>query len=185
MTARRLGTIATVSFAAIVLVGCTAAPEATPSLSAGASTTTPSPSSEPAAEPSAPATACDAVLTDSEYEQLADDGLALRADGATFHLGSVMTELADAGALTCHWVRPSSDVAVWYAELPVDEAAWAERRADLEASGWTQSDDPIAGTLVAPSDYDANYQPSIVWVDGTLYFVSYARFLGSVAALQS
>ncbi|WP_448811652.1 hypothetical protein [Agromyces bauzanensis] len=174
-------------FAVLALAGCTAAPVATPSPSAS-SATTPSPTatSEPDATPSADASAtCDTVLTDAEYTRLAEDGLALRADGATFHLGPVMTELADAGALTCHWVRPSSDVAVWYAELPVDEAGWAERRAQLEASGWTQSDDPIAGTLLAPADYDANYQPSMVWDDGTLYFVSYGSFLGSVAALQS
>ncbi len=43
---------------------------------------------------------------------------------------------------------------------------------------------PLAGTLLAPADYDANYQPSMYHADGVTYFVSYAALLGSVAELQ-
>jgi hypothetical protein len=97
---------------------------------------------------------------------------------------TLLTELASACAFTCHWLRPSSDVQAWYAELRVDKANWADRRAALEASGWTQSDDPLPGTMLAPADYDSDFHSSILWTDGTLRFASYARLLGSVAALR-
>ena len=143
--------------------------------------TTPTP--EPVAETSPnPAATCDTVLTEAEYAKLAEDGHTLDQD--PWILGPAMEELAADGALTCEWHRPGGDISVWYAQLAEDDAAWAGRRAGLEAAGWIVSDDPFAGTLLAPADYDANYQPSMLNVDGVTYFVTHPRFLGSVAALQ-
>jgi hypothetical protein len=170
------------------LAACTAAP-----------TTSTSPSPAPAPAPSdspAPPTAtaeptiapvddatCENVLTPEEYERLAADGLAASAE-TTFPLGPAMVDLMDDGALDCHWAADQSDVAVWFARLHESEEAWATRKAGLLAAGWTEGDEPVPGTLTAPPDYDANYIPSMVHVDGVTYFVSYDRFLASVAALS-
>jgi hypothetical protein len=183
MTLLRRTALPFVAVFGLMLAGCSPTSDPTPT-----ATSTPSPTPTPTAAPPSPEppaareVTCENVLTEAEYASLVDDGLELRGD--TSYLGPVMSELASAGALTCHWVRPSSDVQAWYAELPVDEAAWADRRAALEASGWAQSDDPLPGTMLAPADYDSDFHPSILWTDGTLRFASYARLLGSVAALQ-
>ena len=172
-----------------LLAGCSApepdpTPVPTPSPTATAKPTpVPSPTPSPAPDAAAPEPTCDTVLTEAEYASLAEDGLTLdQAHG--WLLGPAMEALPAEGALTCEWHRSGGDVSVWFAQLPEDEAAWALRRAGLEASGWTLSDDPIPGTLLASPDYDGNYQPSMLHSDGVTYFVSYGRFLSSVAALQ-
>lgn len=183
-----LGSTLLAAAALALLAGCTG--------TAPAATSVPSPSPEATAEPTpatiptptpapdaAPGATCDTVLTEAEYASLAADGLSLEhANG--WQLGPAMEALAADGALTCEWHRTGGDVSVWFAQLPEDEAAWASRRAGLDASGWTLSDDPLPGTLLASADYDANYQPSMLHSEGVTYFVSYGRFLSSVAALQ-
>ena len=139
-------------------------------------------SADPAAEAVADAT-CDDVLTADEYASLASDGLTIRPDDA-FPLGPAMADLIDDGALHCTWAGEQGDVAVWFAQLPEADDGWATREAELLATGWTRGDDPLPGTLTAPADYDGNYVPSVVHVDGTTYFVSYAGFFASVAALS-
>ena len=169
-----------------LLTGCTTgAPDATavPSPSEAAPSSSAEPTPEPVVEPSPePTSTCDTVLTEAEYASLDEDGLKLDQD--PWMLGPAMEELATDGALTCEWHRSGGDISAWYAQLAEDDVAWAGRRARLEATGWTVSDDPFAGTMLAPADYDANYQPSMLNADGVTYFASYARFLGSVAALQ-
>lgn len=166
------------------LTACTAAPTTTAS---------PSPTAAPSDSPAPPtATAtivpvddatCENVLTAEEYARLASDGLTASPE-TTFPLGPAMVDLIDDGALDCQWAADQSDVAVWFAQLAESEEAWAAREAELLAAGWTEADQPLPGTLTAPSDYDANYVPSMVHADGVTYFVSYDRFLASIAALS-
>ena len=126
---------------------------------------------------------CEDVLTQDEYARLASDGLTASPE-TTFPLGPAMVDLIADGALDCHWAADQSDVAVWFARLAESEEAWAARKAELLAAGWTEADQPLPGTLTAPTDYDANYVPSMVHADGVTYFVSYDRFLASIAALS-
>lgn len=174
------GIIAASTLTILFLSGCSAAaPTETEPSAVPSATTTP----ELPAEPAAVEPTCDEVFTDAEYASFAEDGLTLNTE-STFDLGPAMTDLAADGALTCQWSKPSSDVAVWFARLAEDDTAWAARSAELTAAGWAVSDDPLAGTLLAPADYDANYQPSMYRADGVTYFVSYADLLGSVVELQ-
>jgi hypothetical protein len=166
-----------------LLAGCTAAPQAaspTPTPAASESPTPPAGSAEPTTAP-VDETTCDDVLTDDEYAQLASSGLTFREDA--FPLGPAMSDLIDDGALHCVWAAEQSDVALWVARLPESDEAWTARQAELLAAGWTEGDDPFPDTLTAPADYDANYVPSIVHVDGVTYFVSTAEVLTSIADL--
>lgn len=182
-----LGVIAAAALAVTLLAGCTSTQSSATSAPTTGSTPAPTattPTPEPVAETSPdPAATCGTVLTEPEYAKLAEDGLVLN-EGEIWMLGPAMEDLAADGALTCQWHGTSGDVSVWYAQLAEDDAAWESRRAGLEASGWTVSDDPVAGALLAPADYDANYQPSMLHAEGVTYFTSYAAFLHSVAALQ-
>ena len=169
----------------ISLTACTAATtDATPSATPAPSDSPapPAASAEPTTEPVDDAT-CENVLTAEEYERLAADGLTASPE-TTFPLGPAMVDLMDDGALDCHWAADQSDVAVWFAQLAESDEAWAAREAELIAAGWTEAGEPLPGTLTAPTDYDANYVPSMVHVGGVTYFVSYDRFLASVAALS-
>lgn len=123
---------------------------------------------------------CDDVLTPEENASLAEDGLV--EQDPPLPLDDVMARMLDEGALGCQW-QGQGDVIVWFAQQQLDEAGWQERRAELVASGYTESNDPFAGTLVAPSNAEENYIPSVLYSGGMLYYVSYARFLTSVLAL--
>lgn len=183
------GVVGTLLFSLVVALGatgCTAVPTgADPSGSPAATSTSSAPpeTSEPAdSSPEEPAPTCETVFTAEENASLEADGLTPAEE--VHPLGATMQAMIDAGALACLWTKPQGDVAVWYAALPVDAAAQAQWSADLAATGYTQTDDPIAGTLLAPVDYDANYQPVVVFHDGTMHFASYPMILGSVVALQ-
>lgn len=169
----------------LTLTACSAAPTTTaapsPTRAPSDSPSPPAATVEPTGTPAADVT-CENVLTADEYARLASDGLTASPETA-FPLGPAMVDLIDDGALDCHWAADRSDIAVWFAQLTESEEAWAARKAELVAAGWTESDDPLPGTLTARSDYDANYVPSMVHAGGVTYFVSYAPFLGSVAAL--
>ena len=183
-----LGGIATAALAVTLLAGCTSTQSSAtsaPTTGSRPAPTATTPTPEPVAETSPdPAATCGTVLTEAEYAKLAEDGLVLN-EGEIWMLGPAMEDLAADGALTCEWHGTGGgDISVWYTQLTEDDAAWENRMAGLEASGWTVSNDPLAGTLLAPADYDANYQPSMLHAEGVTYFTSYAAFLHSVAALQ-
>ncbi|GAA1059082.1 hypothetical protein [Agromyces bracchium] len=163
---------------AAVLAGCTTTPRTDPSPSPATSpaTLSPEPTTAPEAEPT-----CEDVLVQAEYDRLASSGLTARQDA--FPLGQAMIDLVDDGALHCIWAADQSDVALWVARLPESDEAWAARQSELLAAGWTEADEPFTGTLTAPPDYDANYQPAMVHVDGVTYFVSTDDVLTSVADL--
>lgn len=184
MTVRRLGTIATVSFAAIVLVGCTAAPEATPSPSAPAATTpAPEAMTEPTNEPDAAAAAtCETVLTADAYAKLSADGLESREPAATEHLATyypVAAQLVEAGGLSCHWGRPQSDIGLTVTQLSeVDPGAWATHLAD---AGFTQTNDPVAGAYIGPVDPGSGISPVVVVDVDRITFVSAPAFATWIA----
>jgi hypothetical protein len=148
--------------------------------SASPVTETPSTEPGPTVEP-APSATCDTVLTPGEYAALAEDSLVLRAETHAFDdvMGRMLTE----GALGCQWAG-QGDVMVWFAQQEMDDTAWQTRRAELLAGGYTESNDPFPGVLLAPAESGESYVPSVHYADGLLYFVSYSRFLNSVLALQ-
>ncbi|MFE6965060.1 hypothetical protein ACFVAJ_08110 [Agromyces sp. NPDC057679] len=175
---------AATGLALLLLSGCAATPaEPTANESSPSAEAEPSAEATPAAPDAGAEPSCDTVFTEEENAELAADGLTLNTE-SPFPLGQVMVDLTADGALDCQWSKDQSDVAVWFSRLAEDDAAWAARSTEIGAAGWTVSDDPITGTMLAPADYDANYQPSIVHVDGVTYFVSYADLLDSVAELQ-
>ncbi|WP_350348471.1 hypothetical protein ABIQ69_00665 [Agromyces sp. G08B096] len=172
----------TAAIAIGLLAACTSTPATTAPPVASADPSS-SPTETPAAEPTdAPAgePTCETVLTAPGADALAADGLVLASEPG-FLLGPAMEDLVADGALACTWTKPQSDIAVWFARLPEPDDAWQARQAALVAEGWQQTDAPLPGTLTAPADYDANYAPSIVHIDGVTVFVSYADFLSSVA----
>lgn len=95
-----------------------------------------------------------------------------------------MESMADEGGLSCLWVKPQSDIMLYLSQLDVSESDWPARKAELIDAGFTESDDPLPGTLLAPEDYDGNMRPVVAYNDGTMYFVSTARSLTEVAGLQ-
>ncbi|GAA2033118.1 hypothetical protein GCM10009819_16490 [Agromyces tropicus] len=176
-------TISSAILLAALLSGCTPTGPADAALEpAGATSASPAP--EPEATPTASAAApaadatCDDLLTDAGAAALDEDGLALQSDPSA--LGAAMEDLLAHGAMGCRWAKPDSDIAVWVARLPEADDAWSSRHDALVAAGWSETGDPIAGTLIAPADYDANYRPSIVHADGATTFASSAAFLVSL-----
>ncbi|MCD1571387.1 hypothetical protein [Agromyces mediolanus] len=189
MAHSRIATFAGAIAAAVLLLTACAppapspSPSSTPTSSAGSTPPASEEASPTPTETATPAT-CDTVLTAEAYAKLDADGLTFRADDAGTALAPVLPELVADGALHCKWAKPSSDIAAWYAQLPEDDASWAARSEQLEASGWTVGDAPVAGTLLAPADYDASFRPALVHVDGITVFASYADFLTSSLAVQ-
>ncbi|MRG59092.1 hypothetical protein GE115_04300 [Agromyces sp. CFH 90414] len=171
----------------VALAACTASP-GTSSSSASpkpSSATEASASQSPTADPSAtPAPVaeptCDTVLTEAEYADLAAEGLTYRPE-PTFALGPVMEELVAVGALSCHWAKPNSDIGFWVVRLPEADSDWESRKQTLLVAGWTETDDPVPGTIVAPADYDANYIPAMIHANEATIFVSGAQFVTSLA----
>ena len=145
------------------------------------SSTAVAPRDEATPTPETPIVGCESVFTEEENASLAADGLTLDDTSA---LGQTMADMLEAGAAGCRWTKPSSDIAVWYARLPVDAAAQAAWESELTTAGFTVSDDPLDGAMLAPADYDGNYRPTVVIHDGVLHFASYADILASVVELQ-
>ncbi|MCI2956642.1 hypothetical protein MN032_02955 [Agromyces atrinae] len=190
-TSTRLARAAAVAaIAALALAGCTPADEPAPSPTATrtpspTATATPTETAEPSPTetpvPTAEATTCENVLDDETNASLAADGVTLGDEVVSYWpaLDRIMTE----GGFACQWNSPNGDVSVWYGQLDLDSAGWGTERDALLAEGYTQTDDPFPGTLQAP-DTDPNYMPSIAYVDGTMYFATYAAFFSSVRSLQ-
>jgi hypothetical protein len=158
----------------------TPAPSTPANSSAPANPSAPPVTEAPTAEP-VPTATCDTVLTPEEYAALAEDSLVLRDEPQPFD--DVMAGMLAEGALGCQWAG-QGDVMVWFAQQQMGDAAWQTRRAELLAGGYTESNDPFPGALLAPADSGESYVPSVHYADGLLYFVSYARFLNSIQALQ-
>ncbi|KQO95831.1 hypothetical protein [Leifsonia sp. Leaf264] len=161
--------------------GTDADTDTSPDASPGPTSTAVAPRDEATHTPETPIVGCESVFTEEENASLAADGLTLDDTSA---LGQTMADMLEAGAAGCRWTKPSSDIAVWYARLPVDAAAQAAWESKLTAAGFTVSNDPVDGAMLAPADYDGNYRPTVVIHDGVLHFASYADILASVVELQ-
>lgn len=155
----------------IALAGCSTAPSdttatATPSASATPETPRPTPS-----DTTAPVSAetCDTAMTDEGRATLTTDPLELREFQP---LDDVMQSIVDDGGLGCYWVRPGSDIQIWFARVDRTPDQWEALRAELLAAGYTQTDDPFPGTIRA-ADINGDYTPSLYYSDGVLYYVSF------------
>ena len=169
----------------VLLAGCSTGPDGATSTPGGSPTSTATETAVPSAgssPPEAEPVDCENVLDPGEYDVLAGSGLALSAEAAP--LGPAATDLVEHGALSCVWVAPQSDVALWVARLPEFDAEWETRRAELLDSGWTQTDDPVTGTHLAPPEYIEIAQPAILHANGVTIFVSSPESVRSLAEVD-
>ena len=173
----------------LMLSGCAAgvqpeatAPSATPDKTP-TSTPTVQPTAEPTADTASPAIdpTCETVLTEPAYADLAGYAYTLRTELPSGP-DPIMASLLDQGGLSCYWVSPGGDVVAWFGQAATDPGEWSELRLGLLAEGYTESDDPVPGTLQGPRSGD-DY-PTVVNAAGVTYYVSESSFLASVAALQ-
>ncbi len=183
MSAVRSGVAAIGVALVVVLAGCASGPDV--------ATPTPAPSATPSdAQTSSPvppaveqdSDACETVLDPNEYDVLAESGLVISDEAAP--LGPVELDLVADGALACTWVAPGSDVALWVARLEETEAAWQARLAELIDAGWTQTDEPVPGTYVAPAGYTEVADPVVVRSGDVTWFVSTAESVTSLAEID-
>ena len=169
------------------LTGCaagggSAAPTSTPTESSSP-TTPPTPSPAPTT-PTAQIAECDALLTPEKDAELASEGHTLIDPTIFLQWSPPMQELVDAGATACMWSKQVGHLYVLVAQLPVTEDESATWISQLEALGWTQTDDPVPGTWVAPLVENMDSPPAAVYAGGVLYLANYPAILGSVAPLQ-
>jgi hypothetical protein len=153
-------------------------PEATVLPTPSALPTSPPPPSAPPETPTndpiATATTCGTALSAAEYDQLATDGLTFRDEAPNQNLDSLMQD----GGIRCLWRVPNTDIEAWYAQWPSDQATWTALSAQLTGAGATPSDDGFDGIL------QSEYNSTLTYRDGTVYYASPPRLLGSVLALQ-
>lgn len=173
--------------AVVVLGGCSAvtvpeaaAPSEAPEPSAAATT--------PATDPASPAPdaipadfTCESVLTPTALADIDSAGYLLRTEVPSGP-DSIMSSMLDQGGVNCYWVSAGDDVVAWLGQAPMDEARWHAQRAELVAAGYTESDDPMTGTLRGPRSGD-DY-PTVVNSGGVTYYVGQPGFLSSVLSLQ-
>lgn len=174
----------------LMLSGCAAGvqPEAAPSATPD-KTLTSTPTVEPTSEPTTdiPPTAspaidptCETVLTEPAYAEMA--GYYTLKTELQSGPDPIMASLLDQGGLSCYWVSPGGDVVAWFAQAATEPGEWSEQRSGLLAEGYTESDEPVPGTLQGPRSGDA--YPTVVNAADVTYYVSESSFLASVAALQ-
>ncbi|TFB97441.1 hypothetical protein E3O42_15950 [Cryobacterium adonitolivorans] len=162
----------------------TTAPSTTPDKSAS-STPTVQPTVTPTVEPSAAGPivdpTCETMLTAPALADIASAGWILHTDlpGGP---SALMASMAEQGGLSCYWTSAGGDVPLWYGQIAMDESAWSAQRAQLTAAAYTESDDPISGTMLGARWGDDN--PALVNREGVTYYVSQPSYLASVALLQ-
>lgn len=175
----------------LLLSGCAAGsqPGASGPSPSSHTSASPTPTAQPAVPPTAdPATAdpalkqtCDTVLTSSALADIVATGWMLQTELPGGHSG-LMASMVEQGGLSCYWATAGGDVPLWYGQVPMDETAWNTQRTALMATGFTETDDPIPGTLQGERWGDDT--PALVNSDGVTYYVNQPGSLTSVAALQ-
>ncbi|WP_146069423.1 hypothetical protein [Cryobacterium sp. Y11] len=93
----------------------------------------------------------------------------------------IMALLVEQGGLSCYWAD-GYDIVAWLGLADMDDATWTALRTELLATGYVQSDDPVAGTIQGERAGDA--YPALVNRDGATYYVGSSGMLSSVVALQ-
>ncbi len=172
---------------AVGLGGCAADPVASPPTStpvpvvtpAPSVTATPAPTAEPA--PGSELAACDRVLTQEGYDDLAADSLMLK-DVSVQSWDYLLVADIEADGILCTW-GGGGDVFVQLGQLAMDESTWNSTQATLEAEGFVRDDSEIAGYHDGPDENEPNYtRRGVAWREGILYYASYPGILMFVPA---
>lgn len=173
---RAIGGIVGAVATTMLLASCSpAAQPPMPTVSMTSSTPTSQPTDATAAA------TCETVLTAEEYSSLEADGFKLDPD--IFVLDDEMQSIMDDG-IGCYWTRGGGDVRVWFAQAAQTAEDWDLHKQQLLASGWTEINAPVDGSIQASTHPDNNEIPAMAHRDGVTYYASYSAFLGSVEALQ-
>lgn len=147
----RLTAPALTAVALLVLAGCAAGPDTTPTEAPAATAvpTSPAPTSagDPTEEPAGDPT-CETIIPASTAADFAEVGWSARSD--PFRIGS--TELSD--GIMCTWGDYSiaTDHVQIYGWAPIDEAQSREAMDELLGSGWTREDGPDGVYVTESSD---------------------------------
>ena len=156
---------------ALALSGCT-----------GPSQETPPPSADPSAssQPSPSQVACDDLLSPDGTAKLAADGLE-PVDPQLYD--PLATQMADAGAVTCAWGKPDTDIVLTAVQLPVPDAEWSEWETALAEADYVDSTG--TGTLyTGPVEAGSGVSPVVVATGDRITFLStpaYAELLAQHA----
>ena len=132
------------------------------------------PTSTPTPTPTPDPITCETAFTPDLLAQFAEDGLTYRGDQYTEHID----EFAGEDGLRCRWGVPQTDILAEYATWSRNAADWENLKAELIADGYVESG-PFAVTL--PTD---EYTSAFTYRDDVVHYVSPARLIGWVAALQ-
>lgn len=170
---------------AVGLTGCGTGTPAPSSSATVTPTTTPTAAQtpEPTTTDVAFDTTCDTILTDAAYAKLAEDHLVAKPFTTwNVDLGFVQ----DGGGIVCKWGN-QGDIMAISAQMPMTEAAWAEKQASLVADGFTITNDPVDGFTQQPDlgNDDSYVTGGFAWRDGSLYFTSASRLITDFPAFAS
>lgn len=152
--------IPTVLFSAVVLVGCTAAPDTTPSPSAPAATTPAAETTEPTTPGAEPAATCDTMLTAETYDKFEADGI--EPIEPPIVVNQLAQQMVEAGGLACTWGAPAAE---GLTVVRLSDADWAVWESALADAGFVETNDPVPGAYAGPVDPGMGESPIVV-VDG-------------------
>ncbi|MGG7507927.1 hypothetical protein [Plantibacter sp. YIM 135249] len=172
---------------AISLTGCGTGTPAPSSSATVTPTTTPTATTAPTPSPTATDAAfdatCDTILTGAAYAKLAEDHLVAKPF-TTWNVD--LGFMQDGGGLVCKWGN-QGDIMAISAQMPMTEAAWAEKQAALVTEGFTITNDPVDGFTKQPDlgNDDSYVNGGFAWRDGNLYFTSSSNFITDFPAFAS
>ena len=93
-----------------------------------------------------------------------------------------MDVILEQGGLSCYWVSSGDDVVAWLRQAAMDAERWTTLRSDLVTGGYTETDEPLPGTIQGARSGDAF--PALINSNGVTYYVGYSDLLSSVLSLQ-
>lgn len=180
-----LGAAALTATALAACTGGPATPSSSPATDASASAPATTPSTAPEVTPTVdpPEAGCSTVLTEAANAQLLADGLEQVDVGMSTYY-PIADELIAAGGIACKWGRPSSDASITVVQLTGIDVASSEWPASLQAAGYTQTDDPVAGTYSGPADPGTGVPSVVVVAPDRLTFVSAPPHAADLAPAQ-
>ena len=159
-----MNTIPAVLFAAVVLVGCTATPDATSPSAPSATAPSPDATSEP--QPSAePAATCDTMLTTETYDRFEADGI--EPIEPPIVVNQLAQQMVEAGGLACTWGAPAAE---GLTVVRLSDADWAVWESDVADAGFVETNDPVPGAYTGPVDPGMGESPIVVVDGGTLTY---------------
>jgi hypothetical protein len=187
VTARSATAATLLAVGALLLAGCAAEPSPSPTpttpRSSAPATPSPTPSGDPTPEPEPspepePVT-CETVLTPEANDALAADGLEFRgSDNPGYPLADQLTA---AGATSCTWVRPQSDIHLTVVQLQIAPGEGESWSRVLAENGYTATDDPVPGAHTGPVDPGTGISPVVLVETGRITFASTPTILSDLA----